>query len=166
MARSAQAGAIAELAARWALALVFIYAGALKTLDPAGFALSIDHYRLLPYPLAAAVAVYLPWLEIAGGVGVVWPRARLGALSLLLGLCLFFSGAIASALFRGLDISCGCFGNEAGIHASLGVGLIRSMFLAVIAWWLLWRGTRACPANDSLPGRKRNDNLPSAASMP
>lgn len=141
MARGAKLATVAEWTARTALAAVFVYAGVVKALDPAAFGLAIDHYRLLPHPLAAIVAVYLPWVEIMGGASLFWPRVRLGALLLLLGLCLVFCAAVASALARGLDISCGCFGNGWESRPSLGLSLLRSMFLALIAWWLWWRAT-------------------------
>jgi uncharacterized membrane protein YphA (DoxX/SURF4 family) len=120
-------------------AAVFLYAGGLKALDPAGFAIVIDKYRLLPYPVAAAIAVYLPWLEIVCGLGILWPRTRRGALALLLGLCLVFSGAIASAWIRGLDISCGCFGADETGRFPLVFSLTRSVSLALLCGWLLWR---------------------------
>ena len=95
MAGSAKIEAMITSAGRIVLAAVFLYAGGLKALDPAGFALSIDNYRLLPYPVAAALALYLPWLELGSGLAMLWSRIRLGALAVLLGLGLVFSGVIA-----------------------------------------------------------------------
>ena len=148
MARGAAFETVAVWMARTALAAVFVYAGAVKVLDPAAFARAIDHFRLLPHLLAPAMAVYLPWVEIVGGVGLFWPRGRAGALLLLLGLCLLFCAAITSALARGLDISCGCFGDGGESSPSLGFSLLRSMFLALIAWWLWWRET-GTPAGEA-----------------
>ena len=139
MAGSAKTGEVAALIAEVALSGVFLYAGSLKALDPASFALSIDNSRLLPYPVAAAMAVYLPWLELVCGLGVLWPKTSRGALALLLGLCLVFSGAIASAWIRGLDISCGCFGADEAGRFSLVLSLARSVSLAVVCGWLFWR---------------------------
>jgi uncharacterized membrane protein YphA (DoxX/SURF4 family) len=119
------------------LAGVFIYAGAVKALDPAAFAASIDSYRLLPYPVAVSLALYLPWLEIAGGLGVVLPRLRLGALSLIFLLCLVFAAAVASAWLRDLNIGCGCFGGGAIGAAALRESLVRSIALALLSGILL-----------------------------
>jgi putative oxidoreductase len=150
---------LAGWAARAMLAVVLVYAGAVKALDPAAFARAVEHYRLLPASLAAVVAVYLPWVEIAGGVGLFWPRLRRGALLLTLALCLLFCTVIASAMVRGLDITCGCFGSGGEDGASLALSLVRSMFLTLIAWWLWWRDVaarkddapRTTPDQPSLP---------------
>jgi len=148
---NAKAGEVAASVAKVALSGVFLYAGSLKAFDPAGFALSIDNYRLLPYPVAAALAVYLPWLELFCGLGVLWPRTRLGALAVLIGLSLGFSGAIASAWLRGLDISCGCFGSEEGSRASLVVSLLRSVSLVLLCGCVLRRECRQHRANRADP---------------
>jgi uncharacterized membrane protein YphA (DoxX/SURF4 family) len=140
-----------EMAGRVVLAAVFIYAGVAKALDPAAFADSIDGYRLLPDPVGAALALYLPWLEIAGGLAVLWPRARLGALSLLFLLCLVFGIAIASAWVRDLNIGCGCFGGGAIGAAALRGSLLRSIALALLAGALLWVEEARCAGTKALP---------------
>ncbi len=144
MDRSIQKGPVIAMAGRVILAAVFVYAGVAKALDPAGFAGSINGYRLLPYPACAALALYLPWLEIACGLGVLWPRTRLGALSLLFFLCLIFGGAIASAWMRDLDIGCGCFGGGEAGAAALRGSLVRSVMLALLSGVLLWVEEARC----------------------
>jgi uncharacterized membrane protein YphA (DoxX/SURF4 family) len=127
------------LAARILLGAVFVYAGATKALDPAAFAAAIDAYRLLPYPLVVLVALYLPWIEIACALGLFWRRTRLGSLWVIFALCLVFTGAIASAWIRDLDISCGCFGAGATGAAALRRSLLRSLTLALVSAGVLWR---------------------------
>jgi uncharacterized membrane protein YphA (DoxX/SURF4 family) len=95
---------------RLAVGGLFIYAGILKALDPAQFATDIANYRLIPWPAGAALALYLPWLEILCGGALFFKNFRPGAPLLLAALCLIFLVALASAIIRGLDISCGCFG--------------------------------------------------------
>ncbi len=129
--------ATAEMIVRFALGAVFVYAGALKAAAPAAFASAVFHFRLLPYPAAVAVALYLPWLEMVCGVGLLWRRTRLGALNLLLGLTLVFCGALASAWYRHLDIACGCFGGAADGPGTLAFSLARSALLAVVSAYLL-----------------------------
>lgn len=133
---------VIERAARVALATVFVYAGALKALDPAAFAEAVFHYRLLPYAAAAALALYLPWLEMVCGLGVIWSATRLGALNLLAGMSLMFAVAIFSALWRHLDIACGCFGAGPAGSTALAVSLIRSLALVLVSGGLLWRELR------------------------
>lgn len=148
MERSAEARVVMGMVGRIILAAVFIYAGAIKALDPAAFADAIDGYRLLPYPAVTVLALYLPWLEIAGGVGVLWSRIRLGALTLLFFLCLVFGIAVASAWIRHLDIACGCFGDGAVGAAALRGSLFRSALLALLAGALLWVEEARCAGPD------------------
>ena len=62
---------------------IFIYAGALKAIDPVQFASDIDNYKLLPWPVSVAIAFYLPWLEIFCALGLVFRFLYRGALSIL-----------------------------------------------------------------------------------
>ena len=127
------------LALEFGLALVFLWAGALKALDPGAFARDIGNYRLLPALPSALLALYLPWLEIAAGAVLVLRQLRRGALALLCALSLTFTGALALAWVRGLDITCGCFG---GASSGMGVALVRAALLAILAGWLLHRACR------------------------
>jgi uncharacterized membrane protein YphA (DoxX/SURF4 family) len=118
---------------------IFICAGILKAIDPAQFAKDVDNYRMLPFAASAAVALYLPWLEIIAGTALatgVWHRGA----SLVIGaMLLAFLIALGSAWMRGLDITCGCFGHgpnrtnyplamllDAGLLAALCIASRRS----------------------------------------
>jgi uncharacterized membrane protein YphA (DoxX/SURF4 family) len=90
---------------------VFIYAGAIKALDPVRFAHDIDNYKILPWTFSLALAFYLPWLEILCGVALLLRFLYRGGLSILTLLTLVFIGATIAAKARGLDITCGCFGH-------------------------------------------------------
>ncbi|MEA2006376.1 MAG: MauE/DoxX family redox-associated membrane protein [Acidobacteriota bacterium] len=90
---------------------VFIWAGVLKIIDPLGFAQSIANYRLFPVWMAFFLALVIPWIELICGVLLIlglFPRTS----SLVLSLFLFaFIVLISSAILRGLNIDCGCFGS-------------------------------------------------------
>jgi uncharacterized membrane protein YphA (DoxX/SURF4 family) len=90
---------------------VFIYAGAIKALDPVQFASDIDNYKILPWPISVALAFYLPWVEIFCGFALVVRLLYRGALSILTMLILTFTLVTIAAKVRGLDITCGCFGH-------------------------------------------------------
>jgi uncharacterized membrane protein YphA (DoxX/SURF4 family) len=90
---------------------IFIYAGAIKALDPVQFASDIDNYKILPWPVSVALAFYLPWLEILCGLALVVRLFYRGALSILSALIVVFTLATIAAKARGLDITCGCFGH-------------------------------------------------------
>ena len=98
---------------RLALAAVFLYAGISKASNPQEFGLEIARYRMVPQNLINLMAITLPWIEILAGVLLVvglWARAAALA---CVGMNIVFIAAIISALHRGLDISCGCFGGGA-----------------------------------------------------
>ena len=90
---------------------IFIYAGAIKAIDPVQFANDIDNYKALPWFISVRLALYLPWLEILCGLALVFRFFYRGGLSILSMLTLVFLGATVAAKARGLDISCGCFGH-------------------------------------------------------
>ena len=90
---------------------IFIYAGAIKVLDPVQFAIDIDNYKILPWTISVGLAFYLPWLEILCGLALILRRLYLGGLSILTALVAVFLVATIAAKVRGLDITCGCFGH-------------------------------------------------------
>ena len=89
---------------------LFIYAGALKVVDPVKFTTDIQNFRILPWTLSVPLAFYLPWLEIVSGAALIFGWLRSGALAILTSLTLIFIGATISAQVRGIDLDCGCFG--------------------------------------------------------
>jgi len=90
---------------------IFIYAGAIKVLDPVQFANDIDNYKILPWTISVGLAFYLPWLEIFCGLALIVRRLYFGGLSILTALVAVFLAATIAAKIRGLDITCGCFGH-------------------------------------------------------
>ena len=126
---------------------VFIYAGAIKALDPVQFASDIDNYKIFPWPISVALAFYLPWLEIFCGFALVVRLLYRGALSILTTLILTFTLVTIAAKVRGLDITCGCFGHASQnwsfpSHLATNLGIL----VALLALW--FRGA---------PNGKRSD---------
>ena len=56
---------------RLVLGTVFLSAGITKIVDPAGFALAVYNYHILPAWLVNLAAVTLPWIEVVAGVCLV-----------------------------------------------------------------------------------------------
>jgi uncharacterized membrane protein YphA (DoxX/SURF4 family) len=117
------------------LGLLFLVTGFLKVLDPAGFAIDIQNYRLLPWTWDVLAALYLPWLEILCGGALLFHIAYRGALSLSALLLAAFIIAYGSTRPRGLDIACGCFGH--GIHHGYWSHLFLDTLLLLIVLYLL-----------------------------
>jgi uncharacterized membrane protein YphA (DoxX/SURF4 family) len=94
------------------------------------FGMAINSYNLLPLWGVEWLARVLPWFEVAlgalliSGIALRWVGI---AASLLL---LVFIGAMTRAYFLGLEIMCGCFGN----NEKLGpLTLLRDASLLVLA---------------------------------
>ncbi len=119
------------------LALVFIYAGIEKISNPKDFAQAIANYKLLPISFVNLFALILPWLELISGILLLFGVAvkeNSFVITFLLGI---FIVAIIISLFRGLDISCGCFGTNLGTKIGItkvleNVGLFLFGIILVI----------------------------------
>jgi uncharacterized membrane protein YphA (DoxX/SURF4 family) len=135
-----------DLTLRLLVGGAFVLAGALKISDPAKFALDVGNYRLLPHELTNLVAILVPWIEVTAGAFVlagVWLRA---AALVITGLTGMFFFVIVSALARGLNIECGCFGTVGGRNVGL-VNLAVDTTLFALAVVLARRSPDG-PANE------------------
>lgn len=99
------------LFSRIALGVLFAASLAGKLRSPARFRDSLLGFGLLPARWASATAALLLGAE-AGIAGLIAAGGSFAAagLAAAIGLLALFCGALASALRRGLDVSCGCFG--------------------------------------------------------
>lgn len=125
------------------IAAIFIFAGVMKLLDPAAFTQNIRNYRILSEFWSTFVAASLPWLEIMAGAFLFLPMLRLTASFLITGLMVVFTISATTALARGLDITCGCFGKALSEYASTGAGfLLRDIVLFILSATLLFLNLR------------------------
>ena len=124
---------------RVALGAIFIYAAFTKLYFNGGwhfgdyhffFGMAINSYNILPIWGVNWAARILPWSELLlgilliAGVGLRWT----GLIASI--LLLVFIGAMTNAYMKGLEIMCGCFGN----NEKLGpLTLIRDSSLLVLA---------------------------------
>jgi putative oxidoreductase len=132
---------------------IFIYAGALKAIDPVQFASDIDNYKILPWPVSVALAFYLPWLEIFCALGLVFRFFYRGAVWILSASIAVFTLATIAAKVRGLDITCGCFGH-ASQHWSFSAHLATNLAIltALVLLWFWNRSTKASEGSHSVCG--------------
>lgn len=118
---------------RWALGLIFIYSGAIKIALPQQFLENILSYQLTGPLLSEVAAIVLPWLELLLGTALLVRLLPVGSSLGVALLGLVFIVFQASAVVRGLSISCGCFGTDGedmvGKFTLLRTGLI---FLAAL----------------------------------
>jgi uncharacterized membrane protein YphA (DoxX/SURF4 family) len=132
--------------ARWALAVVWGYAGLSKVADPEATVRAVRAYRLLPEPAVLVMGYGLPFLEIGLAVLLLFGLATrvLGSISALLFVA--FIVGVASAWARGLAIDCGCFGGGGQIDPGATryvQEIIRDVgFLAMAAWLIVFPRSR------------------------
>ena len=98
------------LLARLVLGVVFILASVDKIASPEAFAVSVDAYRLLPFPTVNIFALLVPWLELLCGVLLLAGYMVRGSSLIATILLCLFTFALLSAMARQLNIDCGCFG--------------------------------------------------------
>jgi uncharacterized membrane protein YphA (DoxX/SURF4 family) len=126
------------LVLRVAIGAVFIAAGASKLGHADLFAAQIAGFRLLPEAPIRLMAVTLPLLEIlVGGYLVVGLFTRYTAWVAVVMLAAF-DLAIASAVVRGMTVSCGCFGPSDTTVTTWGE-VARDAVLVVVAAFVALR---------------------------
>ena len=126
---------VSRFVLRLLIAALFLFAAITKLFDPSAFAQQIANYQLTPWPAAAVLSVFLPALELCVGICLLLGRWESGALVWLAVLLTIFSGALLSAIARGLSIDCGCFGRSVENTGTLWP-LIRNLGLLVVTGFL------------------------------
>ncbi len=127
---------VAVLLIRLLLGGLLLAAGALKVGHPAELAATIAAFRLLPAAIAGPLAVALPYLELLLGLYLVAGLfTRVVAIVVAVQFVLY-AGAIASAVLRHIQASCGCFGpTDSSVadwpHVAFDLSLaVASLFVA------------------------------------
>ena len=126
------------------LGWIFLAAGWSKLGQTMPTLASIYSYQIvLPDWLAEAIAMALPWVELALAVALfagLWMPWTLAATAAVLGAFVVLTG---QAWWRELDIDCGCF-DFASIHPALAVlgtpggATVRNLVLLALVGVLAW----------------------------
>jgi len=91
---------------------------------------AIDSYKMLPISAVQLMAQVLPWFELVLGIFLIAGIGLRVIGTITSGLLLVFIGAMTRAKMLGLEINCGCFGNNEKLGAAT---LIRDSSLLVLA---------------------------------
>jgi len=132
-------------AAQIVVGILFGWAALAKLADLSAFALQVHNFRLLPLSAENMVAMLLPWVELVAALALVLriqPRAGAWVAGLLLAV---FTLGVASAMARGLDFECGCFGKASATKVGWGK-LAQNLGMLLLAWVGTWRPESASPA--------------------
>jgi putative oxidoreductase len=131
---------------RIVLAGVFAYAAIPKLIDPGEFAAAIQNYRVVPESLAGYIALFVPVFELVIAIGLIATPYVRGAALLATVMLVVFGAAMAQARWRGIDLTCGCFG--AVLEAKVSwLTVARTLGLGVLSGLLLLQFRAGQPAN-------------------
>ena len=115
------------------LGIIFIYASYDKILDPVGFSKNIHNFHVTPIVVENLAALIIPWLELIIGVFLIFGLFLEGTTSIIIALLVFFIIILSQAVFRGIDIHCGCFKTEADAGTTdLRIEIIKHIFEDII----------------------------------
>lgn len=120
------------------LGFLFLYASLDKIIYPSKFAEIIYNYRVLPVELVNICAILVPWIEVFIGIMLligIWVDASAFMLS---GITFVFTFLIISAIFRGLNIECGCFSLDAEGSLVSWKRVIEDIFILIGGLYLVW----------------------------
>ena len=131
---------VIALLCRVILGIVLIYASIDKIVHPAEFAKAIGNYNVLPFGLENLLGIVLPVLELLVGICLVLGIMIDGSAIITAGMMVVFIIALSQALFRGIDIDCGCFkvtvengGHQVGIRRIIEDFIYLGMALMVLS---------------------------------
>ena len=100
------------------LGVVFIYASYEKILNPVGFSDNIHNYHITPVAIENLAALIIPWMELIVGVFLIMGVFLEGVTIITICMLIFFIFILSQAVFRGIDVHCGCFKTVADIGVS------------------------------------------------
>lgn len=98
-----------SLGSRLILGALFIYASLDKIAHPDLFAQVVHNYRILPLQVENIFALALPWVELGAGAFLIAGLLSRSSALVLTALLAIFVLAISVNLWRGVDMTCGCF---------------------------------------------------------
>ena len=127
---------------RLVLGLMFVLSSWSKLRYPRIFAESLLAYAVLPESLVTLTALVLPWLELLAGLSVLAGYRYRGSSIVLGSLSLLFMVVASSAVWKGLDISCGCFVGVDWLTVDWKHILVNAA-LAAFAGLVFWKGPGA-----------------------
>ncbi len=124
------------LLVRLSVGCLFLLSSLPKIRQPYGFLANVYSYELVGPRLGMLVAIALPWVELIAGICLVAGIFVSGALLVSIAMAAMFTFVLASALYHGLQISCGCLkiaGGETISYTTLGRA-IAILLLSISAY--------------------------------
>lgn len=123
------------LVSRLGLGGTFIFSGVAKLGDLEEFTDLVAEYGILPHALSQAYGYSLPGLEVALGIFLVAGLFLRTNATISILILISFIIAKSVNLYRGDDISCGCFGTAETLSS---VTIVLGVILLVLAFQILF----------------------------
>ena len=112
---------------------LFIYAAWNKIADPMKFVKEVQAYELAPQSITHGIAFILPWLEMIAAVLLITCLWRAEARLLIFAMLVVFTIGKITVEVRGLDIDCGCWGNDWMEHTFSGIrGILLNVAMMIL----------------------------------
>lgn len=124
----------------------FISASIDKIIDPAIFSKNISNYEITPYWINNLVALTLPWVELLCGILIIiglflFFNRKSNFIdipnNLIILMLLWFIFILSIAVYRDLDIDCGCGISDDKITPM--ERLIEDIYLLIITFFIKFR---------------------------
>src|SRR5690606_9200985 len=104
-----------------------LVAAFMKLKDPSNLMLSMEAFELLPVAVVPFLSFFLPWLELIVGLTLIYGYWSRPSAALASGLYIVFSLALASVIWRGMKVDCGCFGALTGGGPVTYLSILRNV---------------------------------------
>lgn len=105
------------------------FSGFAHLVNPSKFAISIGLYQLVHASSAYWIVLFLPPLQLAIAIAMLFERYRAAATFMAVALFGVFACSQWSVLVRGMTIDCGCFGSLSTVVSFRSASAISILFL-------------------------------------
>ena len=136
---------IIEIVFRLILGVTFIYASIGKIVDPSEFSSAIHNFGITPIYIENIIALYLPWIELIIGFGLILGIFYRASLNIVIVLLIVFTLLILQAYLLGKSMDCGCFIHEMSlekrseVRAHMLNRIVQDIILLAMAAFLKYR---------------------------
>jgi uncharacterized membrane protein YphA (DoxX/SURF4 family) len=127
-----------SLIVRIILGAIFVWASFDKVLHPKEFAEVIQNYKIFPPQMVNLSAIVLPWIEFACGILLIIGFFCRGSALIITCLLIIFMAVLSHALYKGLDIRCGCFTLSPDADRIAVTDLMINGVLFILGLWSLF----------------------------